>query len=234
MGDFNLDQATVNAFDAAYITWLAPAAASLQQQRVTNNPPIDAFTMAGLADQLTLQGIKFHSDIVKWGQDPYGWHISRYNQGFRSYPNNAQQDPHSTDGWEDPNPVNWAPGALPVNPDINATYPDGSKIWVPFIAPAPPAPPPSVIGNPMPGFTINGMQVFAAGVVTGIPVNQQPKFSEGFEYSLPAGIFSIGKVPLPAGKYLYHLLGDPAMDPLERTAVWLYEGATSPVPAASN
>lgn len=216
---YGADEAIVTAFNKTYALSLDPEVRALYQRRVEGDPtetpgirithPAD---IKAAALDLAGKGKAFIGDIIALGSDPHGWFESRWNMGFRFYPSMLQDAPHNVDGWNDPS--NRPPGSLRVSIDL-ADFPA-------FIDPTAVAPPPpSVIGNQIPGFFIGGKQAYAAGVITGVPISDQPHFDEGYKYTLSSGVKSINGQPLPSGDYFYHVLNPGVVDALERIAVWL-------------
>lgn len=192
---WGVDAATLTAFDNAY--WASQPTAVQALKSRTN---VDAYAIIGNALALVRQGYLIDQEIMAYGSDPYCQMLARKNFGYAWWVNATQSVPgNATNGYADPGVK--PPGALlvSINPADFPAFVDPSK------APAPPA---SVVGNDL-GFTISGSEVFAAGVVPGIAISQQPKFADG------------QRVTVASGSYVYHVLNSGVIGASERVAVWL-------------
>lgn len=188
---YGVPAATVNGFDAAYIASKDPQLQALWAKRIAGN--VDGGSLIAEAEALARSGDALVlGECDAWGETPYFFMATKKIAGYAWWPNMMQPVPGSPSGFSDPNVR--PPGALRVSIDP-ADFP-------PFNPPVitPPAAP-SLIGNFM-AFQINGKDVYSCAA--------QNHFAEAFPAKDAAG-----------NVYLYHLLGSPAADPLERTGVWL-------------
>ncbi len=189
---WGLDAARVNAFTDAYVKSKDLALQALWAKRLASN--VDGGSLITEAEALAKGGDSLVlGEVDAWGECPLIFMITKKNAGYEWFPNMMQAVPGSPEGYGDPNVR--PPGALRVSTDPND--------FKPFTPPVvtPPAHH-SVIGNSFGGFQIDGHEVFSAAA--------QDHFPEGFPV-----------VGQDGSTYKYHLMGNPAADPLERTGVWL-------------
>lgn len=144
--------------------------------------------------KLAQQGFLIDVPIHVWNWEPVGTMLVRQHQGFTWVPSGLQ----APGGGSGPVP----PGAIKVSID--------AKDYPPFDPPPPPPTPPQDLigirwGEGTWDFSKpNELQVAYA-------VNHAARFPEGYIYDDPNG----------TGKYRFHLMGSPLMDPNRRAAVWI-------------
>lgn len=192
---WGLDAATDLAFRNAYIASRDPRLQAIWQKRLGSN--VDAWELLSEALTLAKGGeVLVNLAVDGYGSDPLPWMLDMENQGYHSMWN-ALQPAGNVSAYSMP-PGQAPPGAVLVSSNI-ADFP-------PFAVPAPvPPPAPSVVGNFM-SFQLLG----ADGKMHDVyGCSAQFHFAEGFP------------VVVNGATFLYHMMGNPEMDPLNRTGVWL-------------